>query len=119
MSYYEETGPFCETGMGQIRDMQTRELFCDIPLEDFTYMRDAAERAEFIVAALNAHWLKLEAQKGKGCPDETGGADQRLLAALEALVECCQLGPDADWPEGKDPLSVARAEIAKAKGGAA
>lgn len=39
-----------------------------------------------------------------------------LLAALEVLVDCCQLGDDADWKEGEDPIAAARAAIAKARG---
>ena len=43
-------------------------------------------------------------------------AAPELLEALEYMASACVLSPDADWPQGEDPLSVARAAIAKARG---
>lgn len=39
-----------------------------------------------------------------------------LYEALDYLVSCTQLADDADWSEGDDPLSAARAALAKARG---
>ncbi|MBN8189530.1 hypothetical protein JF540_22855 [Salipiger thiooxidans] len=35
----------------------------------------------------------------------------RLREALVYLTDCCELASDHDWPEGKDPLSTARAAL--------
>ena len=56
-------------------------------------------------------------------PDDESLANARLIAAapdlleaLEYLAGACELALDNDYPEGRDPVSVARAAIAKAKG---
>lgn len=48
---------------------------------------------------------------------EAGAGEERaksadLANAARDLADCCQLGEDADWEEGEDPLSALRAVLA-------
>ena len=59
-------------------------------------------------AAMDAIWR--EGYEAGAVVERAKSAD--LANAARDLVDCCQLGEDADWEEGEDPLSELRAALA-------
>jgi len=59
-------------------------------------------------AAMDAIWR--EGYEAGAVVERAKSAD--LANAARDLADCCQLGEDADWEEGEDPLSELRAVLA-------